>query len=318
MAGSNPRLGITYKVSAVAGFTLMSALVKLAAETVPTVEVCFFRSFFALLTIVAVLAWRGEFPAAIYTANPWGHVWRGATALVSMICNFTALACLPLADAIALGYASPLFLTIFAAVLLGEVVRRFRWNAVAIGLVGVLIILWPRLDVLKTGLGSEVEALGAASALVGAATGALGAILASRLVIGERTSTIVFYFSALCTIGFLLTAPFGWVVPDASTCVVLVVIGVLGGLAQLALTESYRHAETSTVAPFEYTSILFSLALGWLVFSQLPTATMLVGSTIVIAASLYVIWREHQLQMRPAPLDNWPWILSRTDEHDAR
>lgn len=317
MPGSNPRLGIAYKVSAVAGFTVMSALVKMAAETVPTVEVCFFRSFFAMLTIIAVLAWRGEFPAAIYTSNPWGHIWRGLAALASMICNFTALACLPLPDAIALGYASPMFLTILAAVLLGEAVRGFRWTAVAVGLVGVLIILWPRLDVLKSGVGSHTEALGAMLALIGAATGALGAILASRLVVRERTSTIVFYFSALCSLGFGLTLPFGWVVPDTGMCMALIVTGVLGGLAQLALTESYRHAETSTVAPFEYTSMLFGMLLGWFVFAELPTGTMLLGSSIVIASSLFLIWREHALHVRPVHVDDWPWILTRTEEHDA-
>ena len=313
----NPKLGIAYKLASVVGFTVMSACVKAASEGAPTVEVCFFRAFFALLTIMAVLAWRGEFPAAIYTANPWGHVWRGLTALASMICNFTALACLPLPDAIALGYASPLFLTIFAAVLLGEVVRSFRWTAVAVGLTGVLIVLWPRLDVLRGGVGSPVEALGAACAMTGAATGALGAILASRLVVGERTSTIVFYFSAIASAGFLLTLPFGWVVPDAFTCLLLVITGVLGGFSQLAVTESYRHAETSTVAPFEYTSMLFGMALGYFLFSELPTATMLLGSTIVVAASLYVIWREHALQTRHVPPDVWPWAMIGPEEHDG-
>ena len=313
----NPGLGITYKVASVLGFTLMSACVKSSAAVVPTVEVCFCRSFFALLTIIAVLAWHGDFPRATYTANPWGHFWRGCLALASMVCNFTALTYLPLPDAIALGYATPLFVTIFAVVLLGEVVRSFRWTAVAVGLLGVLVILWPRLAFLKGAGGSPTEVLGAMCALSGAATGALGAIVASRLVVGERTSTIVFYFSAMCSVGFLLTLPFGWAMPDWQTFLMLVASGVLGGISQFALTESYRHAQTTTVAPFEYTSMLFGIALGWLVFSEVPTGTMLLGSAIVIAASLIIVFREHALALERRPSHDWHWAQIGADEHDT-
>ena len=317
----NPRLGILCKVAAVLGFTMMAACIKYASDMVPTNQVCFFRSFFALLTIIAAMAWRGELPVALYTPNPWGHLWRGTLALASMICTFSAIALLPLADAIALGYATPLFVTMFAAVLLGEVVRSFRWTAVAIGLAGVLIILWPRLSFLAGTSGSTMEALGAAAALSGAATGALGAIVASRLVVAERTSTIVFYFSAMCSVGFLFTLPFWWRTPDLTTLAVLVIIGVLGGVSQLLVTESYRHADTSTVAPFEYTSMLFSIILAFAVFGELPTPTMLIGATVVIAASMLVIWREHQLRIRRVPavslLDvTWPWGVIGVEEHD--
>ena len=290
----NPRLGITCKVASVLGFTVMAALIKFACETMPVTQVCFFRSFFALLTIVAVMAWRGEFPSAIYTSNPWGHLWRGGLALCSMVCNFSAIALLPLPDAIAIGYASPLFVTIFAAVLLGEVVRSFRWTAVAVGLVGVLIILWPRLSFITGAMGATGEVFGAAAALGGAATGALGAIVASRLVVAERTPTIVFYFSAICSVGFMLTLPFVWITPDVATFAALVMAGILGGVAQLLVTESYRHADASTVAPFEYTSMLFGIVLGLAVFGEIPTVPMLVGAAVVIAASLMVIWRERR------------------------
>ena len=297
----NPRLGITYKVVSVLGFTVMAALIKFAADTVPVTQVCFFRSFFALLTIVAVLAWRGELPIALYTSNPWGHLWRGLLALAAMVCNFTAISLLPLPDAIALGYAMPLFVTIFAALLVGEVVRSFRWTAVAVGLVGVLIILWPRLSFLTGAGGSARETWGAIAAVGGAVVVALGAIVASRLVAAERTSTIVFYFSAMCSLGFGLTLPFAWATPDLWTFALLVTAGVLGGISQMFVTESYRHAQTSTLAPFEYTSMLFGVALGYLLFGEAPTLTMLIGATIVIAAGLIVIWREHALSIRRVP-----------------
>lgn len=315
--GANPRLGIALKIGSVLGFTVMAACVKAGAAVVPITEVCFFRAFFAVLTIVAFLAWRGELPLALYTSNPWGHFWRGLLGLTAMGLNFAAIAYLPLPDAIALGYAAPLFLTILAAVLLGETVRAFRWTAVLIGLGGVLIMLWPRLEFLKGPAGSSSEAFGAICALVGAMAVALGSVVVSRLVMAERSSTVVFYFSVICSIGFAFTAPFGWRMPDAWMMAILVLSGVLGGVSQLLVTQSYRYADTSAVAPFEYTSMLFGIALGYLLFGDLPTLTMLIGATIVIAAGLIVIWREHVLSIRRLPAETWPWAILGVEKHDA-
>ena len=315
--GANPQLGILLKIGSVLGFTLMSACIKAGAAVVPINEVCFFRAFFALLTILAFLAWRGELPAAIYTANPWGHFWRGLLGLSAMTLNFAAIALLPLPDAIALGYAAPLFLTILAAIMLGEVVRSFRWTAVLIGLGGVLIILWPRLAFLKGGIGAPGETLGAMCALTGAMVVALGSVVVTRLIVAERTTTVVFYFSAICSVGFLLTLPFAWRTPDAWTFAILVLSGFLGGISQLLVTQSYRYADTSAVAPFEYTSMLFGVALGYLLFGEAPTLTMLLGAAIVIAAGLIVIWREHAFSIRRVPAEVWPWAMIGVDKHDA-
>ena len=134
--------------------------------------------------------------------------------------------------------------------------------------------------------------------------------MAVRLVALERSSTVVFYFSVVCSAGFLLTLPFGWRWPDAETLAILVACGVLGGISQLLVTECYRQAGTSIVAPFEYTSILFGIALGYLLFSEMPTGVMLLGSAVVIAASLMVFWREHQLRIERAHVvGSWPWAL---------
>lgn len=315
--GANPRLGIILKIGSVLGFTVMAACVKASAATMPIGQVCFFRAFFALLTLLAFLAWRGELPAAMLTANPWGHFWRGLLGLSAMLFNFLALAYLPLPDAIAIGYAMPLFLTVFAALLLGEVVRSFRWTAVLIGLGGVLIILWPRLAFLKGEAGLPGETFGAICALVGAVVVALGSVVVSRLIVAERTSTVVFYFSLICSVGFLLTAPFGWRMPDAGTLALMVASGIFGGVSQLLVTESYRYADTSAVAPFEYTSMLFGIVLGLVLFGDVPTVTMLAGSAIVIASGLIVLWREHDLAIRRAPSATWPWAMIGADEHDG-
>ncbi len=316
--GHNPRIGISLKIGSVLGFTLMSACVKASAAVVPVTQVCFFRAFFALLTLLAFLGWRGELPEATYTRNPWGHLWRGLLGLSAMAFNFAAIAYLPLPDTIALGYAMPLFLTIFAAVLLGEVVRVFRWTAVLIGLGGVLIILWPRLSFLRgaAGAGLSSEAIGAMCALAGALVVALGSVVVSRLIVAERTTTVVFYFSAISSVGFLLTAPFGWRWPDGATLALLIASGFLGGVAQLLVTQSYRYADTSAVAPFEYCSILFGIALGYFLFAEIPTASMLAGAAIVIAAGLIVLWREHVLSISRIPAATWPWAMIGVEKHD--
>lgn len=315
---ASPRVGILLKIASVLGFTVMSACVKASSAVVVITEVCFFRAFFALLTILAYAAWNGELIGAVRTSNPWGHFWRGLLGLAAMSLNFAAIAYLPLPDAIALGYAAPLFLTILAALLLGETVRAFRWTAVLIGLVGVVIMLWPRLSFLKSGgTATSTETIGALCAIFGAMAVALGAVVVSRLIVGERSTTVVVYFSAIGSLGFLLTAPFGWSVPDGWTLALMVASGVLGGVSQMAMTQAYRYADASTVAPFEYTSMLFGIALGYCLFGDVPTSTMLLGSTIVIAAGLMVIWREHALSLPRVPSPVWPWAMIGVDKHDA-
>lgn len=316
--GRNPRIGIALKISSVLGFTLMAACVKSAAAVVPIGQVCFFRAFVALLTIMVFQVWRREFPAALYTANPLGHLWRGLLGLAAMSLNFMAIAYLPLPDAIALGYAMPLLLTILAAAMLGEPIRAVRLGAVMVGLAGVVIVMWPRLAFLKGESGHPGETIGALCALVGAFVVALGAVVVTRLIAAERTSTVVFYFSAISSVGFLLTAPFGWRWPDGGTLALLIASGLLGGVSQLLVTQSYRHADTSAVAPFEYVSILFGIALGFFVFGEIPTLAMLAGSAIVIGAGLVVIWREHGGRRPPVAMPHpWPWAMIGVEDHEG-
>ena len=296
----NPERAILLKLASVLVFTVMASLIKAASTVVPAGEATFFRSFFALPPILVWLAWQGDVRSALRTGNVTGHVWRGFLGVVGMGFGFAALGLLPFPEAVALGYAMPLLATAFAAILLGEVVRMYRWSAILIGMVGVLVILWPRLTVLQGGGLTGGETLGALCALGSAAFGALSIVATRRLVLTEKTSTIVLYFSLICSAGGLMTLPFGWVMPDAATAAMLVAAGILGGIGQLLLTECYRHADTSTIAPFDYTSMLFALAIGYFVFAEVPTLVMLAGALIVIAAGMFVIWREHQLGLERA------------------
>ena len=297
---TNPERAIALKIASVVVFTAMAALIKAASVVVPAGEATFFRSFFALPPIIAWIAWQGDVRAALRTDAVSGHVWRGILGVLGMVCGFAALGLLPFPEAIALGYAMPLLATGFAALLLGEVVRMYRWSAILIGMIGVLVILWPRMTVVHSGGATSGEVLGALFALGAATFGALSIVATRKLVMTERTSTIVLYFSLTCSLGGLATAPFGWVLPDAWTATQLITAGLLGGIGQLLLTESYRHADTSTIAPFDYTSMLFSLAIGYFIFAEVPTLAMMIGAAIVISAGLFVIWREHQLGLERA------------------
>jgi len=278
----------------------MSTCIKAVSPAIPPGEAVFFRSFFALVPILAYLGYRGTIRAALATRNPFGHVWRGSFGSIAMGLSFLALGLLPLPEVIAIGYASPLLATIFAAIFLGEQVRAYRWSAVMIGLAGVLIVLSPRLTFLSHGGMGRAETIGALAVLGGAVFGAFAMVAVRKLVLVERTATIVVYFSVFTSIAGLASLPFGWAMPSPVQAAILVSAGVLGGIGQILLTESYRHGDTSTIAPFEYTSMLFGLAIAYVLFDELPTPVMLAGAAIVVAAGLFIIYREHQLGLERA------------------
>jgi drug/metabolite transporter (DMT)-like permease len=138
---ARPLFGIALKVVSTFAFTVMATLVKLASDRFPPGEIVFFRSFFALVPVLIWVAWLGYFPAVFSTRLIGGHLYRSAIGVSAMFCGFTALSYLPIADATSIGYASPLLTVVFAVLLLGEKVHAYRWTAVVVGLVGVLIIL---------------------------------------------------------------------------------------------------------------------------------------------------------------------------------
>ncbi|GGF73125.1 transporter RarD family, DMT superfamily protein [Paracoccus acridae] len=295
MPHQNPMQGILLKCASVAVFTVMAAMIKSTSETaaVPAGQQVFFRSLFAIPVILIWLALRGELGVGLRTVRPMGHVYRGVVGTVAMALNFWALALLSFPEVTAIGYAAPLLVVIFAAMFLGEDVRLFRLSMVGIGLTGVLIVLSPQLRLESDA--DPYRMLGAVVAMGGAAGSALAQIFVRKLVQEERTSAIVFWFSFTSTILGLATLPFGWVWPDATTAMLLVGSGILGGMAQILLTSAYRFADASLVAPFEYVSMLLAIAIGWYVFGEAPARVVLIGASLVILAGIMIIWRERQL-----------------------
>ncbi len=291
--------GIALKLVSAVLFAVMSALIRYLGARYPIGEVVFFRSAFAVVPVVLIYAWRGELAAAVRTENPLGQASRGALSIAGMFCNFGALARLPLIEANAIGFSSPLIGVALAALVLKERVRIYRWSAVITGFLGVLVVLSPHLsgDELTIAMASATSFAGIVYAVAGSVINAGTMIQTRHLTKSERTSSIVFYFSVICALSGLATWPFGWIMPSAAEFATLTAIGFLGGMAHILLTESYRYASASVVAPFDYTSMVWALVLGYAMFGETPTAMIVLGSAIIAGAGLFVIWREHQLAL---------------------
>lgn len=292
---SRTTLGISFKLGSVLLIVCMFALIKMVSEEVPTGQIMFFRSVFALPVILIWLVVRRELRTGLRMVRPMGHLWRGIIGTSAMGLSFAALGYLPLGQAQAIQYTAPLLVVIFAAVLLGERVRLFRIGAVFMGLIGVLIVLAPSLVSLKQGGLEAGQAFGAGLMLTSTVFAALAQIFVRKLVVTDETSSIVFWFSVIASLIALLTLPFGWVMLSLPALAMLIVIGVFGGLSLILLTTSYRLAEMSVVAPFEYASMLFALGFGYVLFDEVPALATLGGVSLIIAAGVLIIWREHAL-----------------------
>ena len=306
--------GILLKIASAFVFTLMSAAVKSLIHTYPVAEIVFFRSFFGVVVLIIWLIALREFPGSIATRRPFSHLGRVAAGTTGMFLGFSSLAFLPLADSTAIGYASPLMVVVLAAVFLGETVRIYRWSAVAVGFAGVLIMVRGHLvDVAELGVAGAPErsAAGVAIGLAAAGFAATATVQTRRLTQFEKTGAIVFYFSAFSALiglavmlgaavygvelpGGDVLATQNWITPTGRDLATLIVLGCLGGLGQILMTESFRRADASVIACFDYTSMLWALMIGILVFHEPATASVLTGAGIIAASGIFVIWRERR------------------------
>lgn len=286
-ASSLPARAALLMVASATSFGLMAILIRYASHSLHAFEIAFFRSFFGALATAPLLARHGL--RAMHTDRFWFYVVRCAIGTLGMLAGFWAIAHLPLAQAIALSYSSPLFVTIGAVLFLGEIVRMRRWSAVVAGFIGVLVIVRPGTDGFSAG--SLVALLAAAS------TGAV-TISIKFLSRSDPPDTIVLLTTWLWV---PLSLPFAlavWQAPPASLWPLLVVIGMLGTLGQYLWTHALRLAEASTLAPLSYLQLVIVSALAWLLFDERVDAWTAAGAAIVIGASLYIARREAQVARR--------------------
>jgi drug/metabolite transporter (DMT)-like permease len=284
-------LGIALRVAAMACMAAMFAGVKwTAGQGIPVLEIIFFRNAFAFIPIALyILPTTGL--RVLRTRRPLGHLTRSTVGLTGMVCGFSAAALLPLTEATAISFAAPLFMTALSALVLKEKVGRHRWGAVAVGFVGVLIMVRPS--------PTEFANVGVLFGLAGA-LGAAGAMIAIR-EIGrtEPGPTIVFYFTLAGMLVGLASLPFGWVAPQPFTLAVLVVMGLLGGVGQLLLTQALKVAPVAAVAPFDYTQLLWASIFGFLIWGELPRPVTVAGALVVASSGVYILYRE-TMRMRQA------------------
>ena len=286
----NPVRGIFLMMSAVTLFTVMLAIIKGVAR-VPAGEAMFFRSLFALPVILAWLWSRDELRTGVRTQNLRAHFARGIVGSCAMGLGFAGLRFLPLPEVTAIQFTTPVILVVLAAFMLGERIRAIRIGAVTMGLIGVTIIIWPRL----TFEGDASALIGVGMILTSAALAALAQIFVKSMSGTETTAAIVFYFTLTSTILSLLTLPFGWVWLTPAEWGLLVAAGLIGGTGQLLLTASYRFADAGVLAPFSYISMLWSVIISWVWFEEAPTMQMLAGASLVILAGIIIVLRERQL-----------------------
>lgn len=298
VTADDPFRAIALKLASVLLFVGMASFIKVASAEVPPGQAVFFRSLFAMPVIVLWLTSRGELRSGLRARDPKAHVFRGLIGSLAMGMSFAGLAILPLYEVKAIQYAMPLFVVILAAIMLGEKVRKVRLTAVGMGMAGVLIILWPRLTAFTDDTLDPRLAFGAVVVLGGSLCAAFAQIFVRRMVETEETAAIVFWFSLTATGLSLLTLPFGWVVPSPRIAGFLIAAGVVGGVGQILLTSSYRYADASVIAPFEYASMLFAVAIGYAIFGEVPTVSMLFGAAVVISAGVLIILRERYLRIR--------------------
>ena len=267
-------------------FVLVSACVKGAAPEVPVLELVFFRNAFALLLLVPLVMRQGGW-AVLHTRRPWEHVARGLTGLCGMIGFFYGYGHLPFAAATALGFAMPIVLAVLSAPLLNERVTPPRAIAIGAGFVGVVLVVRPW-------SGAAGLPLGPTGVVLLGVVAWAGAMISIRRMgrAGERNLTIVALFALFCTaLSAVLAVPV-WMTPRVGLWLPLVGIGLISGVAQLLMTEGYRNGEATMLAPFEYSAIIYTLALGWAVWGEVPGVWEAAGIAVLVGAGLFTWWRE--------------------------
>lgn len=284
---------ILVRLTAAACLAATLALVKIASDRgIHVVESLFYRQLFAIPVVVAGLALGPGF-ACLRTDRPGAHVMRTVVGMGGMIFNFLGVVLLPLAEATTIGFTAPIFATIMSALFLHERTGLHRWGAVAMGFVGMLIMVQPG--------SSAFPLFGGTIALIGAFMTACVSILLRQLARTEEPLAIVFWF---CVIS-LLPLGVGLAIfgrpHDATEWGLLALIGLGGGVSQICLTVALKWAPISVVLPMDYSSLLWASLLGWLVWSEWPGPATWAGAVLIVASGLYIAWRERVRRMAPSP-----------------
>ncbi|CAK0753810.1 S-adenosylmethionine uptake transporter [Azospirillaceae bacterium] len=275
-------MAIALMLVAVFVFSVINVLVKSLTARYSIVEISFFRSLFALGPTL-IMVWAGGGLSSVRTDRFGSHLRRALIGVSSIFLIFWSFQLLPLADAIAISFSAPLFLTALSVPLLGERVGAWRWGAVAVGFSGVLIMVHPDRGLFQ---------LGALVSLAGAVAYALAMITIRDLSRTERPTTIVFWFTLMATLITGALLPLAWQTPDGEDLLMLAAVGLLAGVAQQVVTNAFSLGPPAVLGAFNYAAILWATLFGWLFFGDIPSLTVLAGAAVGIASGLFIVFRE--------------------------
>jgi drug/metabolite transporter (DMT)-like permease len=273
--------GFLYMFMSVCAFSFMDLIVKWS-EDYPLGQVLFFRGFFGVVIYFFIMP-RDRIKNFYLTKRVGLHFLRCLFGLIALIAIFVALRNLPLATVVSISFAAPIFTTIFSIFFLSEKVGFYRWLAVSIGFIGIIIITEPGFGDLNIYyVYPIIFCLGLSYV----------AIAIRQLSTTEPVWLIALNFSIVITLASLFTIPFGWVMPKVQDLVLLCMIGFLGGFANLWLSQSFKLSEVSLVSPLKYLALVFGIIFGYLIWDEVPTTKTLLGALLVVASSLIILRRE--------------------------
>ena len=276
-------LAIILKLLSVLSFAVMDALIKKVSDTIPTFEIIFFRCLFGLIPVLLMVFYTSS---SFRTAKIHLHFCRAIVAALAMFGFFKSFQLLPLADVSAVAFSSIMITTIMAIFFLNESIGVRRWTAIIVGFIGVFVILRP---------GSELFNPYMLLPLLAAFGLSLAVIIVKILLRTDKPPTCSFYMHIIVAIIMLATISFGWVIPDQGDLILLALIGIFGGTAQILVTNAFRLSPVSLLVPFEYTHILWAIFFCIVFFSDYPTFYVIIGSGIIILSTYYIVYRERQI-----------------------
>lgn len=279
----NPLAGIFWMVLASALLSGMDAIAKWMVAALPVLQILSIRSLLVLVLLSPLVHRQGGL-ATFQTTRPGLHLLRAGIIVATIICFFESLRFLPLATVIAIGFAAPLFMTALSVVVLGERVGLHRWSAVAVGFVGVLLIVQPG--------GAAMVSLPALLALAAALLFAVSLVTLRLLARTESDSTLMVYPNLGIFLAGTVGLPFVWQPPTAIDLGLILAMAATLVLGQFAQLRAFRAAPVAVVAPFQYTELIWATLLGWAIWAEFPAAHVWAGAAVVIASGLYILWRE--------------------------
>ena len=278
---SKNQLGFLYMFLSICGFSLMDVIVKWSVDY-PIGQILFFRGFFGVVFYLFVIP-RNRLHNFYLTKRPGLHLLRCVSGLIAIVAIFIALRELPLATVVSISFAAPIFTTIFSIFLLSERVGIYRWLAVLVGFIGILVITEPGISELNIYyIFPIIFCLGLSYV----------AITLRQLSSTEPVWLISLFFSLAITLLSFLTIPSGWVMPSLNHFIILSLIGVFGGASNLWLSQSYKYSEVSLVTPLKYLALIFAIIFGYFIWDEIPTIKTLAGSFLVIISTLIIFRRE--------------------------